>query len=62
MDVCELEKTDIILGMSWLVAHNPEIDWKKGEVKMMRCPPLCGKAIKVKGKKEIRENKKKIVR
>ena len=32
MDVCELGKTDIILGMPWLAAHNPEIDWKKGEV------------------------------
>jgi len=29
---------------------------------MMRCPPLYGKAIKIKGKKEIRENEKKIVR
>ena len=26
MDVCELGKTDVILGMSWLAAHNPEID------------------------------------
>jgi len=28
----------------------------------MRCPLLCEKAIRVKGKKEIRENEKKIVR
>ena len=26
MDICELGKTDIILYMLWLVAHNPEID------------------------------------
>jgi len=26
MDVCQLEKMDVILGMPWLVAHNPEID------------------------------------
>jgi len=26
MDVCELGKTDVTLGMPWLVAHNPEID------------------------------------
>jgi len=62
MDVCELGKTDIILGMLWLVAHNPEIDWEKGEVRMTRCPPLCGKTVKIKGKKEIREDEKKIVR
>ena len=62
MDVCELGKTDVILGMPWLAAHNPEIDWKKGEVRMMRCPPLCGKAVKIKGKKKARENERKIVR
>ena len=62
MDVCKLEKTDVILGMLWLAAHNPEIDWEKGEVRMTRCPPLCGKVVKIKGKKEIREDKKKIVR
>jgi len=26
-----------------LAAHNLEINWKTGEVKMTRCPPLCGK-------------------
>jgi len=62
MDVCELGKTDVILGMPWLVAHNPEIDWEKEEVKMTRYPPLCGKVMRIKGKKEIRKNKKKIVR
>jgi len=62
MDVCELGKTDVILGMPWLAAYNPEIDWEKGEVRMMRCPLLYGKAVKIKGKKEIREDEKKIVR
>ena len=62
MDVYELGKTDIILGMPWLVAHNPEIDWEKGEVRMTRCPLLYRKAVKIKGKKETREDKKKIVR
>jgi len=28
---------------------------EKREVKMTRCPPLCGKAVKIRGKKEIRE-------
>jgi len=45
-----------------LAAHNPEIDWEKGEVRMTRCPPLCGKVVRIKGKKEIREDEKKIVR
>ena len=43
MDVCNLGKTEVILEMPWLVAHNPEIDWEKGEIKMTRCPPICGK-------------------
>jgi len=29
--------------MPWLEHHNPEIDWKTGEVKMTRCPEECGK-------------------
>ena len=29
--------------MSWLERHNPEIDWKTGEVKMTRCPEECGR-------------------
>jgi len=31
-----------------LQAHNPEINWETGEVKMMRCPPLCGRNLAVK--------------
>jgi len=26
MDVCDLGKTEVILGMPWLAAHNPEIN------------------------------------
>jgi len=32
MDIYNLEKTEVILGMLWLAAYNPEIDWEKGEV------------------------------
>ena len=31
------------LGMPWLARHNPEIDWRTGEVKMTRCLEECGK-------------------
>ena len=54
MDVYNLGKMKVILGMPWLAAHNPEIDWKKGEVKMTRYPSMCGKNGKVE-KKETRE-------
>jgi len=43
IDICDLGKMEVILGMPWLQAHNPEINWETGEVKMMRCPPLCGR-------------------
>jgi len=42
---------EVILGMLWLAAHNPEIDWKKGEVKITRCLPMCGRNRKVEKKK-----------
>jgi len=42
IDVCDLGKMEMILGMPWLVVHNPEINWETGEVKIMRCLPLCG--------------------
>jgi len=50
MDVCDLGKTEVILGMPWLVAHNLEINWEMGEVKMTRCLPLCGEKSKRKEK------------
>ena len=43
LDVCDLGRTEVILGMPWLVAHNPEIDWEKGKMRMTRCPPMCRK-------------------
>ena len=43
IDVIRGQKWMVILGMPWLACHNPEIDWRTGEVKMMRCPEECGK-------------------
>ena len=34
MDVCNLGRTKMILGMPWLAAHNPEINWESGEVRV----------------------------
>jgi len=58
IDVCNLGKTEIILGMPWLAAHNPEIDWEKGEVKMTRCPPICRKRKQERKKKEVKKIEK----
>jgi len=43
INVIGSQKWSIILSMSWLGCHNPEIDWKTGEVKMTRCLDECGK-------------------
>ena len=43
IDVIGGQKWSVILGMSWLARHNPEIDWRTEEVKMTRCPEKCGK-------------------
>jgi len=47
IDVIGGQKWSVILGMPWLGYHNPEIDWKTGEVKMMRCPDECRKKWRV---------------
>ena len=43
IDVIGRQKWGVILEMPWLKCHNPEIDWKIGEVKMTRCPEECGR-------------------
>ena len=43
IDVIGGQKWSVILGMSWLARHNPEIDWKIGEVRMTRCLEECGR-------------------
>ena len=43
IDVIREQKWTVILGMPWLACHNPEIDWKTGEVQMTRCPEKCRK-------------------
>ena len=49
----------MILNILWLVAHNPEIDWEKGEVKMIRCPPIYRKRKQeMQGRKQVRKTEK----
>ena len=68
IDICDLGKMEIILGMPQLIAHNPEINWKTREVKMMRYLPLCGgvkskkKERKKKGKRIVTLEEEKIIR
>jgi len=55
IDVCNLGKTEVILGMPWLAAHNPEIDWEKGEIEMTHCPPIYGKRKQEEKKKKVKK-------
>ena len=43
INVIRGQKWTVILEMPWLACHNPEIDWRMGEVKMMRRPEECSK-------------------
>jgi len=63
IDVCDLGKTEVILGMPWLAAHNLEINWETREVKIMRCLPLCSEKSqrKEKVKRVATEEEEKIV-
>src|SRR6266700_3829461 len=39
--VTKLGKQSLILGMTWLGKHNPEIDFTAKKVEMTRCSPRC---------------------
>ena len=43
VDMIGGQKWSVILDILWLACHNPEIDWKTGEVQMTRCPDEYGK-------------------
>jgi len=58
MDMYNLGKMEVILGIPWLAAHNPEIDWEKGEVRMTHCPPICGKKKQEGERKEVKKAEK----
>ena len=39
--VTNIGQTMVILGNTWLMENNPEIDWHTGDISMMRCPASC---------------------
>ena len=43
--VTNLSKQDLILGFPWLCEHNPEVDWKTGEVKMSHRSQHCSMCL-----------------
>jgi len=43
-EVCDLEKSNFIIGYTWLHKHNLEINWETEKVEMTRCPRECNVA------------------
>jgi hypothetical protein len=43
---CDLGKAMLIISHPWLRKHNPEINWKMGEVKLTHCPAECNVFIR----------------
>ena len=58
IDMCDLERTDIILRMLWLLAHNLEINWETEEVKMTRCLLLCKRNTKLEKGQKVKKEKR----
>ena len=58
MNMYNLGKIKMILGILLLAAHNPEIDWEKEEVEMTCCPPICEKRKQEGKKKKVKKVKK----
>ena len=59
INVIRRQKWLVILEMLWLAYHNLEIDWRIGEVKMMRYTEECGKQWRLMQGKSGWEKKKK---
>ena len=58
IDVCNLEKTNVILGILQLQAHNPEINWEMEKVEITRCLPLYRRNMKLKEEKKVKRVKR----
>ena len=61
MDIYNLGKTKVILGMLWLQAYNPEINWETGKVKMIRYQPLYSRTILKKEEKKVKKGKRVVI-
>ena len=59
--MCSLGKTDIILGIPQLQAHNPEINQETKEVKIIKCLPLCGRNTKLKERQKVKKEKRVVI-
>jgi len=61
IDIYNLGRIEVILGIPWLAVHNLNIDWEKEKIKMTRYLPLCERnqrKRKNKEKKQVRREEK----
>ena len=42
----KLGKTKMIIRHTWLHHHNPEVNWKTGDITLTRCPTDCRVTIR----------------
>jgi len=59
IDIISGQKWKVILRMLLLACHNPEINWKIEEVKIMRCPEEYKNSRGKNRKKKTKNRKKK---
>lgn len=41
--ILNIRNSRVVLRHNWLVRHNPQINWRTGEVKLNSCPEECKK-------------------
>ena len=58
IDMCDLRRTDIILGILWLQAYNLEINWETEKVKMTRYPLLYRRNTKLEKEQKVKKEKR----
>ena len=39
--ITDLGSKTMVIGMTWLRTHNPEVDWRTGHITFSRCPREC---------------------
>ena len=58
INMCNLKRTDIILGILWLQAYNLEINWETEKVKMTRYSLLYRRNTKLEKEQKVKKEKR----
>ena len=57
IDMIGEHRWEVTLDIPWLACYNSEIDWRTGEVQMIRCPEECGKKWRIERQTKLRWQK-----